>query len=119
MTALIAVACIYAGSDKTVADIVSCGKCGFDIGTVVRINVYGIVRSLALCGVDKLSDNMIAVRSARILCAYGYLLFGAFEPRADTSHINAYCLGNPHGNGCRAAVSDLFIDGNMNIDLAF
>ena len=46
VAALIAVACICAGSDKTVTDIVSCGKCGFDIGAIVRINVYGIVLSL-------------------------------------------------------------------------
>ena len=73
VAALIAMAGIDAGADEAVADVIARAERRFDVGAVVRIDVNGIVCTLALCRVDKLADDGVAVRAAGILGADGYL----------------------------------------------
>ena len=64
MTALIAVACIYARTYKSMANIMPCAKRRFNVGAVMRINVYGVIGIFFFGGFNKLSYNVVAVRSA-------------------------------------------------------
>ena len=76
MASLVAVACVNAGTDKAVADIVARAERSLNVGAVIGINVNGIVGVLLLCRLDQLAHNAIAVGSARILCANVMNLYG-------------------------------------------
>lgn len=62
VAAFVAVAGVDAGADEAVADVIARAERRFHVGAVVRIDIDGIVRALALGRVDELADDGVAVR---------------------------------------------------------
>ena len=69
VAAFVAVAGVDAGADEAVADVIARAERRFHVGAIVRIDIDGIVRALALGRVDELADDGVAVRTAGILGA--------------------------------------------------
>ena len=101
-----------------VADVIARAERRFHVGAVVRIDIDGIVRALALDRVDELADDGVAVRAAGILRADGNFALRAGEPVAHAAHIDADGLRYTLRHRSRTAEADLFIDGHMDIDAA-
>ena len=64
MTALITVACIYTRAYKTVANVTPRAKRRFNVGAVMRINVYGVIGIFFFGGFNKLSYNVVPPAAA-------------------------------------------------------
>ena len=97
------------------ADVRAGVESGLDVGAVVGIDVHGVVRALALCRVDELTDDLIAVGAAGVLGADGDLTLGAAKSVADAAHVHAYRLRDARRDGRGAAVADLLIHGDVYI----
>ena len=66
MRTLIIVRRIDTRPDQTVTDVVAGAESGFHIGSVMWINVDGIIKMLFLCNRRKSSYQIIIVRSSGI-----------------------------------------------------
>ena len=100
------------------ADVIARAERRFHVGAVVRIDIDGIVRALALGRVDELADDGVAVRAAGILGADGYLPFRAGKAVAHAAHVDADGFRHTLRHGGRTAEANLFIDGHMDIRAA-
>ena len=97
-------------TDQAVTDVVAGAKGCFHIGSVMRIDVDGIIKSLFFCNRGKSRYQVIIVRSAGIFGADGYHPLGTAKVGTDTAHID----GNHFfGVFCyeTSTVSDFFVDG--------
>ena len=65
VAALVAVAGVDAGADEAVADVIARAERRFHVGAVVRIDIDGIVRALALGRVDEPPESLAQMDTCR------------------------------------------------------
>ena len=82
------------------------------------VYVYGVIRLLGLCGFNELARHFIAVWTAGILGADGYLTFSTGKAVANASHVHAYSLRNARRQRGGTAVSHFLIYRDMGVHRA-
>ena len=82
------------------------------------VYVYCVIRLLGLCGFNELARHFIAVWTAGILGADGYLTFSTGKAVANASHVHAYSLRNARRQRGGTAVSHFLIYRDMGVHRA-
>ena len=118
MRSLVAVACADTGADGCVAYIKACGKSGIGVGTVAGSeDIEHVICARSLRGIFQLMRHIEVVREARIFAEDRNLPFIAGLLGSNAGEVDSQEISDVSGDH-RSAVTDLLVEGDVNVDLA-
>ena len=118
MAALITVAGIDTGTNQTVTDVKACPQGSLHIGAVIGVDIHSVICFRLLCGIDEFAYDLVGVRTAGILGTDTDLTLRAAQAAAYATHINGNRFCDAVGEGTGTAVTNFFINSNVQISLA-